>query len=113
MLGKHRNRDTRTPLSHEDDQPDTSRRQFLRRAGITAAVAAALSGTAEAVGISSAFAAAKGPNRRYCCISYTYSPYHCNGGRACPSGQCCFYYVGCGHSGYACIAHSCNNFVSC
>lgn len=110
MLGKHRNRETRGQLS---DQPDASRRQFLRRAGITAAVAAAFAGTAEMAGMSSAAAAAKGQKRRYCCTSYTYAPYHCNNGHACPSGQCCFHWVNCYGSGYACIAHSCSNFSQC
>lgn len=112
MLGKHRNRETHGQLS---DQPDASRRQFLRRAGITAAVAAAFAGTADMAGIPAAAAAAKGMKRRpdFCCISYTYAPFHCNGGSACPSGQCCFHWVSCHGSGYACIAHSCSNFTAC
>jgi anaerobic selenocysteine-containing dehydrogenase len=113
MLGK-----ARTP-SH--DQPDTSRRQFLRRAGITAAVTAALAGTADVAGMSSAFAAAQRKNHSYgassrrCCVSCTYTPFHCNGGKACPSGECCFHcYHNCGnYYSYACLAHSCNNFSNC
>lgn len=112
MLGK-----PRTPSS---DQPDTSRRQFLRRAGITAAVTAALAGTADVAGMSSAFAAAKHKNRHgagsnSCCVSCTYTPRQCNGGKSCASGECCFYcYHNCGgYYSYACLAHSCNNFSNC
>jgi hypothetical protein len=111
--------------------PDgSSRRQFLRRAGVTGALSAAVIGCAEVVGLSSAFASTKHPARPryrvqggaspdictgYC--NYTYTPYKCNGGKACPSGQCCFAYSCAGtcgtSSGHTCYSHACSNFSTC
>lgn len=119
MLGKHRIHKARTP-GDQGGQPDTSRRQFLRRAGLAGAAAAALAGTADLAGMSSALAAVghkgnkRGKNDRMCCLSCTYTPFHCNGGRACPSGQCCFYCVNsCGGASHMCLSHSCNNWSNC
>jgi len=101
------------------DQPHTSRRQFLRRTGITAAVAAAFVGAADIAGMSSASAAVKHKNGRAaspdaCCVSCTYTPGHCNGGKACPSGECCFRCVNnCGGTSFECLTHSCSNFSTC
>jgi hypothetical protein len=119
MLGKHRTGRAHSPSDH-GDQPDTSRRQFLRRAGLAGAVAAALAGTADLAGMSSALAAAgqqnhqHGTNRRNCCLSCVYTPGHCNGGRPCPSGQCCFRCTNnCGGTTTMCRQHSCNNWSNC
>jgi hypothetical protein len=49
-----------------------------------------------------------------CVINYTYTPYNCNGGKAFPSGECCYYITGCGNDSHACLAHSgCGNFTRC
>lgn len=108
----------------------TSRRQFLRRAGVTGALTAAVIGGAEVTGLTSAFASTKSANRPlyrlegvnspdvctgFC--NYTYTPRQCNGGRPCPPGYCCFTYTcggTCGSGTHkACIAHTCSNFSIC
>jgi hypothetical protein len=112
------------------DAEGTSRRQFLRRTGMAGVVTAAMIGGAEVAGLSSAFASSKVGNRpRYrveggkspdICTgfcNYTYTPRQCNGGRACPGGQCCFTFT-CGgtcgtSSGKRCMTHSCSNFSIC
>jgi hypothetical protein len=95
----------------------TSRRHFLRRAGITSALAAAIVGGADMAGLSSASAGTRGTNKA--CNSrcqYTYTPGRCapNGG-SCPSGSCCYYQCGpCCVCRYNCIAHHCSyNFYYC
>jgi hypothetical protein len=68
-----------------------SRRSFLRRAGVTGAAAAAMIGIADVAGMSSAFAATrKRPASCGCFETCRYTPRQCNGGKACPSGKCCF-----------------------
>jgi hypothetical protein len=112
------------------DAEGTSRRQFLRRAGLAGALSAAVIGGAEVMGLSSASAVTKRANRpRYrveggqspdVCTgfcNYTYTPRQCNGGKSCPSGQCCFTFT-CGgtcgtSSGKGCRVHSCNNYSIC
>jgi anaerobic selenocysteine-containing dehydrogenase len=98
----------------------SSRRQFLKRAGVTGALSAAVLGGAEVAGLSSAFASTRNPKRPRSCnghCTYTYTPYKCNGGKACPSGECCFYQScegTCGTShGYGCRAHGCSNYETC
>lgn len=98
-----------------------SRRQFLRRAGITGALTAGLLGTAEVTGLSSALASPSQPRghqaKRSCgsFCKYTYSPGHCGpNGAKCPPGSCCFYQSGgCCTNRYNCIVHSCTNFEIC
>ena len=55
------------------------------------------------------------PGACECIITYTYSPYQCNGGKACPSGQCCYHATGCGSNTYACFTNpgGCANFTEC
>jgi hypothetical protein len=104
----------------------TSRRHFLRYTGIATAVTAAVAGGAELVGLTSASAATQhnakqsgthqhsGGHPDVCCGNFIYSPYKCNGGKACPSGQCCFYVTtSCGASYYACISGHCSTFSTC
>jgi hypothetical protein len=110
-------------LSNRDDeyQPPT-RRNFLRRTGIIGAVTAAVIGGADLAGVS-AHASVKSNKRRtnsaapdVCCISYTWAPDHCNGGKPCPGGQCCFHAVGCDTppNTYACLdSSSCADFTRC
>lgn len=66
-----------------------SRRNFLRRAGITGAAAAAFVGLADVAGLSSAFAATRTCGANQCTETCKYTPGECNGGK-CPTGQCCF-----------------------
>jgi len=115
MLGKRH-----APHSHpRPGQVDADRRQFLRRAGITAIINTALAGAADVVGISALAStqpkhehgAKPGTKPDVCCNVFTYSPGHCNGGKACPSGQCCFFIESsCGGSYYSCVTHSCSDF---
>ena len=88
----------------------TSRRHFLSRTAITAAMTAAIIGGAEVIGLNSASANDRRlTNRKVvdtpagqeepdctCVKSYTcfYSPRSCNGGRPCSSGHCCYYCPG-------------------
>lgn len=108
-------------LGHEPPATEGSnRRQFLRRTGVAGALSAAVIGGAEVTGLSPAFATTRHPARRRSCNGHctnTYSPRKCNGGKSCPSGQCCFHYScegSCGSgSGYHCVIHSCSNFTTC
>ena len=109
--------------SHESEPLSTSRRNFLRRAGITGAVAAAFIGTAEVTGLSSAMAAAnqrssKRNNSPDSCPDkciYTYTPERCGG--QCPSGSCCYHQSStsdCCVNRFNCIAGHCgSNFSVC
>lgn len=111
MLGK---RHTHRSFSAADGV-DPDRRQFLRRAGVTAVFTAALAGVADVAGVS-ALASTKrrhehGTKPDVCCTVFTYSPGHCNGGKACPSGQCCFFIESsCSGNSYSCVTHSCSDF---
>jgi hypothetical protein len=96
----------------------TDRRTFLRRAGISAAVTAAVVGGADLAGLSAASAAtrSKRSSPEECCITCIYEPRQCNGGRACPQAGCCFYCYfnsGCGSDGYRCMNRSCTTFSQC
>lgn len=110
----------RKRVTQEKDVPDPTRRNFIRRAGIISGLTAAVLGTADLVGMSSAVAAAR-PNQRNapaaepCCYSCTFDPGHCNKGAACPSGQCCFHCVGsCGGSYTQCLTRpNCDKFGYC
>jgi hypothetical protein len=105
-----------------DDALASDRRSFLKRAGVTGAIAAALVGGAEVTGLSSAMAATKhgskssGPDLG-CCVKCTYTPYKCKNGAACPSGQCCFHCVcnspSCCSPYYSCISGHCSTFTEC
>lgn len=117
-----------------DSTDGTSRRQFLRRAGITAALTAAVAGGADLAGMSAASAKVRTPGQKRspglfrtgknrgpdtCCVVATYSPYKCNPyGHACESGECCFYLAYSGCSGetnhYACLGgEGCSSFSEC
>jgi hypothetical protein len=118
-MGKWR---TAPGLAGERDAQLTSRRGFLRRAGITGALAAGFIGTAEVAGLSTALAARSGPGTRripFPCQSickFVYSPGRCApGGGKCPSGSCCFYQSGscCAANRYNCIAGHCSTFTQC
>jgi hypothetical protein len=118
MLGKRHAH----PSHPRPGQVDTDRRQFLRRAGVTAVVTTALAGVMDMAGMSALAStrlkhehqAKPGTKPDACCGIFTYSPRHCNGGNSCPSGQCCFYVqTSCGASYYACITHSCSSFSTC
>lgn len=105
----------------------SSRRQFIKRAGLTGALTAAVIGGAEVAGLTPALASSRrsdhpghrGGSPKVCTgnCTYTYTPRQCNGGKSCPSGQCCFTYqcagsCGSGH-GKMCVTHSCSNFNVC
>ena len=116
-----RGRPARGPASRGTEQAETSRRGFLRRAGLTGAVAAGFVGIADVTGLSSALAAASpkltgqkhahgevlqglepgedasGARRSDYCV---YQSCNCHG--CCPSGTCCYYCTG-----------NCGNFHTC
>lgn len=100
--------------SSTDAHGHASRRDFLRRAGLTGAVAAAIVGGIDLAGMSSASATADPRRLRPAgpkgCTPCTYvCTYHkgepgCHG--TCPSGQCC----------YLCVSNApsvCPTFSSC
>lgn len=75
-----------------------SRRQFLRRAGITAALTAAVAGGADLAGLTAASAKVRPSSKRNqpdtCCVTALYEPNQCEpDGRACPGGACCYYLI--------------------
>jgi anaerobic selenocysteine-containing dehydrogenase len=95
---------------HWMEQPTTSRRGFLRRAGITGAVTAGLIGVSEVAGLSPASAQGSGSVQRFkvseggiqllrpgespnCCSCGNYV--YCQCGGCCPSGTCCYHVSGC------------------
>lgn len=97
-----------------------SRRSFLRRAGVTSAIAVGLAGGAEMLGLSAASAA---PQRRTAksrpqtpCTSMqhcTLAPGHC-GGPCHPAGHCCYYCTSCGGgAGYQCRNTCSSSFNVC
>jgi hypothetical protein len=98
----------------------SSRRQFIKRAGVTGALTAAVIGGAEVAGLGSAFASTKHANHRAgspkiceCACSYKYTPGQCG---KCGTGQCCFTYTctgTCGGKGKLCITRNCANFNVC
>lgn len=109
-------------------QATTSRRRFLSRATIMAAMSAALVGGAEVAGLSPALA--KGQHRGRTLISNAplpqhkcqclcnctclYSPGYCNGGKPCPNGKCCYDCDCCGSYAFACFSNHCHsNFTYC
>jgi hypothetical protein len=102
----------------QDDQARTddgsSRRHFLRRMGVTGAVAAAMVGVSDLAGLGQALASS---GRRNCgngSQTCTYTPRRCNGGRPCAPGYCCYHCVGCGLNRYTCIpTGSCKSFTAC
>lgn len=102
-------RDKQNRAGHEQDRA-TSRRHFLSRTVITAAMTAAVIGGAEAIGLRPASAndrrlttkrpvgapAVQEKPDCVCVKSYTcyYSPGSCNGGKPCSAGHCCYYCPG-------------------
>jgi hypothetical protein len=126
MLGKRH-------MGHSEPRAEKAgvdRRQFLRRAGLTTALAAAVAGGADLVGITAASAKVKSSRQRApsdghvspdtCCYTCLYEPRQCNGGKSCDFGECCFfcyYYTPSGQtcetSKYLCLGHSCNTFSGC
>lgn len=95
------------------EQAVTSRRSFLRRAGITGAVAAGFVGVADVTGLSSTRAAAspgsRGQKHTHGEVLHGYEPgeaasgarrsdycvyQSCNCHGCCPSGTCCYYCTG-------------------
>ena len=99
------------------------RRQFLRRAGITAALTAAVVGGADLAGLTAASAKVRPSSRKRspdtCCVTAVYSPFQCRpDGAACPSGECCFHLLYSGCSGetdhFACLGGvGCKTFSEC
>ncbi|HEY7144864.1 MAG TPA: hypothetical protein VH637_11495 [Streptosporangiaceae bacterium] len=92
----------------------SSRRDFLRRAGMTGALAAGLAGGAELLGLSAASASAHQRSRKAgaqasCLLFMTcrQSPGACPGGPCHPSGHCCYTCTGCGT-----VRVSCRNTCS-
>lgn len=99
---------------HASAEEGSTRRHFLRRAGITSAVAAALVGVADVAGVSQALAGTRRRNCGHGSQTCTYAPRHCNGGNPCPPGNCCYHCVGCGGNHYTCIpTGSCKSFTAC
>jgi hypothetical protein len=106
-----------------NEAPRYSRRDFLRRAGVTGALAAGLAGGADLLGISSAMASthhgAKRPGRSPnapCTQAYhcQQTPGQCRGGTACtPSGHCCYTCRGCGITTVQCHATCSPSFGGC
>jgi hypothetical protein len=98
-------------------QAAVSRRGFLRRAGITGAVAAGLVGIADVAGLSPAHASTKAPVRykitgqtiramrpdepANCCSTGGFFHCECNG--CCPAGYCCYHVSGCCGSRHVCL----------
>jgi hypothetical protein len=108
---------------HAESPRMPSRRRFLRQAGLMGAVTAAFVGAADLAGMSSAVAGLK-PMKAHahsdipCCVTCTYSAGHCNGGKPCSSGSCCFHCVcnmpSCCNPYYKCIKRpNCNKFTQC
>lgn len=69
------------------------RRNFLRRIGLTGAIAAGLVGVADVAGVSPTMAAQRGTNRTSdapatCCWNCVFTHCGCNG--CCPAGYCCY-----------------------
>jgi hypothetical protein len=98
----------------------TSRRGFLRRAGVVAALSAAAAGGAELVGLSAV--AAGTPKSKStpetCCRHCVYEPGKCNSGNPCAPGYCCFYCNptsgNCIPTSYwECIPNHCKTFSQC
>lgn len=99
---------------------DTSRRNFLRKAGLMGAVAAALAGGAEAVGLTPASAASKSNCVCYGDCSYQgcncYGDAHAGSNGCCDSGYCCYICEAthpCGPGGYSiCISRNASRCAS-
>lgn len=118
-----RRRLSRSSHLDTDGVEAASRRQFLRRAGITAALTAAVAGGADLAGLTAASAKVRPSSKRRspdtCCVTALYEPNQCwPDGRACPSGECCFYlmYSECpGESDhYSCLGGvGCKTFSKC
>ncbi|HEY7143650.1 MAG TPA: hypothetical protein VH637_05330 [Streptosporangiaceae bacterium] len=110
-MGDHQRHRSQDPSVGEG----STRRHFLRRAGISGAIAAALVGVTDAAGLSQALASTKRPQNcgggnQFC----AYSPRQCNGGKACPPGYCCYHCTGCGGNYFSCIpTGSCKSFSAC
>ncbi len=108
----------------------TSRRGFLRRAGITSAVAAGIIGAADVAGLSPAFADNQG-SMRYkvtgrttrvlgpgaspsCCSCGNF--FSCQCGGCCPPGTCCYHVSGCCGTFHVCLTrprNGCSGSVGC
>lgn len=104
-------------VTRENDELYPTRRNFIRRAGIAGGIMAAVIGTADLAGMSSAVASSKKQSTAAepCCFTCTFDPGHCNGGAACPSGSCCFHCVGsCGSEYTQCLTRpNCDKFGYC
>jgi hypothetical protein len=101
-------------------QPDAGRRAFLRRAGITAAVAAAFAGVADVVGLSAASGAVRESSARHIDLrgektgvpdgtsSCTYVRCGCpqSDHGCCYPGYCCYHCTGTCFTGPVCFARS-------
>jgi hypothetical protein len=98
---------------HLREEAGSTRRHFLRRAGITGALAAAFVGAADAAGLGKALASTS----RRCghgILTCTYTPRQCNGGRPCSPGWCCYHCVGPCENVHTCIATGqCKSFTGC
>jgi anaerobic selenocysteine-containing dehydrogenase len=100
----------------------SSRRDFLRRAGMAGALAAGLAGGAELLGMSSASAAtqrrvrkvSQGRSDAPCTETYrcVQSPGKC-GGPCQPSGHCCYTCTGCGVTLVGCHDTCSTSFGGC
>lgn len=110
-------------MRHGSHEPGTSRRAFLRRAGLAGAAATALIGVTDVAGLSQAFASSRRPIRptsrpRNCgggSQTCRYNPGHCNGGRPCSKGWCCYTCTGACGTHTSCIeTGSClSSFTAC
>jgi hypothetical protein len=98
-------------------QGDTSRRSFLRRAGLMSAAAAAFVGGADVLGLTPASAATRSGARNNCVCpaSCTYVACGCRGAfhaasnGCCDSGWCCYHCnqpTRCGGGYHACLSRS-------
>lgn len=103
-----------------NEAPGHSRRDFLRRAGVTGALAAGLIGGADLLGMSSAMASthhgAKRTGRSPGPCTETYqcrqTPGQC-GGPCSPSGHCCYTCTGCGVTQKGCHSTCSPSFGGC
>ena len=109
------------PSSVVDDRP--TRRAILHRfgsVGVAATAGAGLLGLLGAQGADAATRRAAGAKMTTvsfvpsvmpecaCQETCTISEYSCDGGNACPAGQCCYHCTGCGTNYYTCGPHKCN-----
>lgn len=124
MLNYRRLRASGSPSTSDDDgwAVDSSRRGFLKRAGLGGVFAAAVVGGLDVLGAAPARAAGAGTSTAgvsspgacpVCELVWTCSPGDC--GSACPSPKWCYRWVNSctGHSGFQCNFNNCATHVQC